>query len=201
MTTGPDSAGAASAGAAGTASAGTGGPAGPGGAAGTGAAGSAGDAGTRGAAETGGAAGTGGAGGSGDSAGSARPLAEELRLLLDAVAERAQPWLQGLTAQATSGFRTAQATGASGTAHESGESRVAHDSATCGWCPLCAGLALLRGERSDLTARAAEHLSGLLSVLRAAVTEPAAAPQPSEPDDEPQVQRIPVRRATGTSPC
>ncbi|MFD1152163.1 hypothetical protein ACFQ3T_33925, partial [Saccharothrix hoggarensis] len=69
-------------------------------------------------------------------------LAEELRLLLDAAAERAQPWLHRMAAEG------------------------GHDSRTCGWCPLCNAVALVRGDRSELAAKAAEHIAGLIAVLR-----------------------------------
>lgn len=100
-------------------------------------------------------------------------LAEELRLLLDAFAERAQPMLNRLAA-----------------APEQGE----HTPATCGWCPLCAGMAVLRGERPELAVKAAEHAAGLLTVLRMALATPAAEePAPEEPARE-RVQHITVRR-------
>lgn len=110
-------------------------------------------------------------------------LAEELRLLLDAAAERAQPWLH----------RVAVAEGD-------------HDGRTCGWCPLCNAVALARGDRSELAAKAAEHVAGLIAVLRAALAEPAprstADPESADVgvDDEsvrpakPRVQHIPVVR-------
>jgi hypothetical protein len=102
-------------------------------------------------------------------------LVEELRLLVDLAAERAQPWLQKV------------ATAAEGE----------HNPQTCGWCPLCNGVALLRGDRSELAAKAAEHVSGLLTVLRAALSEPSAAsahPAESSPAEEPRVQHIQVVR-------
>src|SRR5437588_723193 len=121
-------------------------------------------------------------------------LAEEARLLLDALAERAQPWLNRLAAG------------------EPAADGTPHSPATCGWCPVCAGIALARGERPELAVRAAEHAAGLLSVLRAALAEPTAADSPApdapapdvpaseaaEPEDEPgRVQKIEVRRRTG----
>lgn len=114
-------------------------------------------------------------------------LAEEARLLLDALAERAQPWLNRLAA-------------------ESDADDAGHTPATCGWCPICAGLAVLRGERPELAVRAAEHAAGLLAVLRAALAEPAPRPRSEaesptgtgpEPEGEPEatrVQHIAVRR-------
>lgn len=103
-------------------------------------------------------------------------LAEELRLLLDALAERAQPMLNRLATPAD------------------GE----HTPATCGWCPLCAGIAVVRGERPELAVRAAEHAAGLLAVLRMALQEPHSTPAPSTTEpEEPgpdRVQHITVHR-------
>jgi hypothetical protein len=82
------------------------------------------------------------------------------------------------------------------------QSPADHTPATCGWCPLCAGIAVLRGERPELAIRAAEHAAGLLSVLRSALAEPTrpapgnepeAQPPPPEPARE-RVQHITVRR-------
>jgi hypothetical protein len=101
-------------------------------------------------------------------------LAEELRLLLDALAERAEPMLNRLAAAPTG---------------EHGE----HTPATCGWCPLCAGMAVLRGERPELAVRAAEHAAGLLTVLRAALAEREPAPAPAEEPTD-RVQHITVHR-------
>ncbi|RKT53301.1 hypothetical protein [Saccharothrix australiensis] len=108
-------------------------------------------------------------------------LAEELRLLLDAAADRAQPWLHRLAADG------------------------GHDARTCGWCPLCNAVALVRGDRSELAARAAEHVSGLIALLREALAEPVDRPggADEQPPAEPRVQRIPVVRSAGTrrTPC
>jgi hypothetical protein len=126
-----------------------------------------------------------------DSAPPGARLAEELRLLLGVLAERAEPWLNRL-ATAPDGLSE-------------------HTPATCGWCPLCAGLAVIRGERPELAVRAAEHASGLLAVLRASLADrdttgpsakPEAAPETEptpgpEPEPEPgsgRVQRIAIRR-------
>ena len=112
-------------------------------------------------------------------------LAEELRLLLDAAAERAQPWLHRVAAE--------------------GE----HDTRTCGWCPLCNAVAMARGDRSELAAKAAEHVAGLIAVLRAALAEPAAsestASEPAEEEparpEKPRVQHIPVVRRDRGAQC
>lgn len=107
-------------------------------------------------------------------------LAEELRLLLDAAAERAQPWLH----------RVAAAEGE-------------HDTRTCGWCPLCNAVALARGDRSELAAKAAEHVAGLIAVLRAALAEPSPPVSEDEPvrPEKPRVQHIPVVRRDRGAQC
>jgi hypothetical protein len=100
-------------------------------------------------------------------------LAEELRLLLDALAERAQPLLNRLADV---------------------DPEAEHTPATCGWCPVCAGIAVLRGERPELAVRAAEHVAGLLAVLRGALasTDPGSGSSPAPPAD--RVQHITVQR-------
>ncbi|WP_199443323.1 hypothetical protein [Umezawaea beigongshangensis] len=113
-------------------------------------------------------------------------LAEELRLLLDTAAERAQPWLQRAAAAGEQDEHTPQ---------------------TCGWCPVCNTAAVLRGDRSELAAKAAEHVAGLIAVLRTALAEPAATttttreapPEPAAaPPEESRVQHIQVvRRSNG----
>lgn len=69
----------------------------------------------------------------------------------------------------------------------------------CLACPVCAVLAVLRGERPDLLARLAEHATGILTVLRAALTEETSATgRPPAGEPEPHgtrpVQRIRVER-------
>ncbi|MDT7670087.1 MAG: hypothetical protein QOC74_2870, partial [Pseudonocardiales bacterium] len=43
--------------------------------------------------------------------------------------------------------------------------------ASCAACPVCALITVLRGGRSELAVRLAEHAAGLLAVLRAALEE------------------------------
>ncbi|MDT7749586.1 MAG: hypothetical protein QOD96_3248 [Pseudonocardiales bacterium] len=71
--------------------------------------------------------------------------------------------------------------------------------ASCAVCPVCALITVLRGGRSELAVRLAEHAAGLLAVLRAALEEgggslgtpphrPAGAPaedRPAAPDRAP----------------
>jgi hypothetical protein len=109
-------------------------------------------------------------------------VTEELRLLLDALAEKAQPWLRRIVADGAD-----------------------HDPATCDWCPVCAVVAVMRGERSELAARAAEHAAGLLAVARAAVRQRAGEPAAAAPEPAaayPRVRKITVRRRDdGREPC
>jgi hypothetical protein len=106
-------------------------------------------------------------------------LVEELRLLADAVADRAGPMLD----------------------------RVAADGAgsTCAWCPLCAAVAVLRGEPNELAARGFDAAADLVALLRAVLAdrwEPGVSHMPGFAPSEPsssgpvRVQHIPVRRET-----
>lgn len=102
-------------------------------------------------------------------------LAEELRLLAEAVAERTGPWLD----------------------------RVAEDESAhrpCAWCPLCAAVALVRGEPNALAGRGLDGAADLVALLRAVLAdrwEPGASHMPGfTPEEKPatKVQHIPVRR-------
>lgn len=115
-------------------------------------------------------------------------LAAELRLLAEALLDRMGPWLAG--------------------AAESDDAAPAG----CGWCPVCALAAALRGERPELARRLAEQGAGVLAALRVTLDQhgdhpaadptvhPAAQqPRPEGPWAAPVVQRIPVRRAGSAS--
>ena len=103
-------------------------------------------------------------------------LVEELRLLVDAVADRAGPWLDNVAASPSDG--------------------------TCSWCPLCAAVAVLRGEPNELAARGLDGAADLVALLRAVLAdrwEPGVSHMPGfTPKEKPgaTVQHIPVRRAT-----
>jgi hypothetical protein len=105
-------------------------------------------------------------------------LVEELRLLVDAVAERAGPWLD----------RVAVST------HEE------HAGLVGGWCPVCALVALIKGEPSELAARGLDRAADLVALLRAVLAdrwEPGVPHMPGfkpEPRSSARVERIPVRR-------
>lgn len=109
--------------------------------------------------------------------------ADELRLLALALLDRAEPAARVLL--------TALRERGAGADHP----------VTCTWCPLCATVGLLRGERPELAAAIASHAEGLVSALRAALApEPT---QPAGPTDAPdrsaarRVERIDVRPAGG----
>lgn len=126
--------------------------------------------------------------------------AEDLRLLALGLLDRAEPSLRSLLA----GLRE-QAEQPSGTEH----------SAACTWCPLCATVGLLRGERPELATAIAAHTEGLVGALRTILTPPPTGPTRSAdsggstgpagfagstgsatPSPEPPpVQHIEVRRA------
>jgi hypothetical protein len=101
-------------------------------------------------------------------------LTGELRALLLTAVDRAEPVLERMRAAAP----------------------VASPAATCAVCPVCAVLAALRGERTEYSTRLAEHLAGILAVLRAALAEDATEnpPQPKPDAGGRTVQRIPVVR-------
>lgn len=71
-----------------------------------------------------------------------------------------------------------------------------HTGSDCQWCPLCQFVAVLRGDRPDVTERVAEAGTAVFSALRA-LMDAAAAPgsashsgTSAEPPTEPRVQRI-----------
>ncbi|HEU5110689.1 MAG TPA: hypothetical protein VFT95_19280 [Micromonosporaceae bacterium] len=106
-------------------------------------------------------------------------LVEELRLLLDAVAQRAGPWLDRVAA---------------------GHEEHGESAGPAGSCPVCAVLALLHGEPSALAGRGLERAADLVALLRAVLAdrwEPGVPHMPGfRPPPRPsgRVQRIPVRR-------
>lgn len=121
-------------------------------------------------------------------------IIDELRLLLDAVAFRAEEYLAGC---------------GDGEGDAAGEGQDRTGSAPCGWCPLCAVASILRGQRPELSARVTEQLAGLVTVLRQVLVDergsPGATADSGTSDDpesgidpsSPKVQRIDVRRVRG----
>ncbi len=98
----------------------------------------------------------------------------ELRALADVLLEKVEPWLRSGTAP----------------------TERADSAGDCGWCPLCALAAALRGQRPELTRRLAEQGAGWLTAVRAlleAHDSACAQPPRDEQDPPPRIQRIPVR--------
>lgn len=107
----------------------------------------------------------------------------ELRGLAELLAEALEPWAQRL--------------------RDTAEDRDGLPGTTCTWCPVCAVVGLLRGERPELAARLAEHGVGLLTALRELLAaqeggaEPAARQNGSGDRRQPGAQHVPVRRTGG----
>jgi hypothetical protein len=91
-----------------------------------------------------------------------------------------------------------------GTTRAAGAARPRQSPGPCGWCPVCALVAAVRGEQPELTAHLAEQASALLVVLRlllqshahehpahehAAHEHPAASPAPAP--DSPATPDVP----------
>jgi hypothetical protein len=117
-------------------------------------------------------------------------LAEEIRLLAEMVVEKAAPWLEGVVA-----------------AGHGDPDQAKPDASACGWCPLCAIVAVVRGERPEFAAKLLEQLAQLVALLRAVLADrwepdegvhmPGFRPAPRPPADASvpvRVQHIAVRR-------
>jgi len=139
-------------------------------------------------------------------------LTEEIRLLAELVADKAAPWLEGVLAAGHGTFFSgvpgggAPGPGRSPDGHSTPD-EAKPDGSACGWCPLCAIVAVVRGERPELVARLAEQLAQLVALLRAVLAdrwEPQEgvhmpgfrpAPKPAADATVPtRVQHIAVRR-------
>lgn len=99
----------------------------------------------------------------------------ELRALAETLLEKVEPWLRA-------------------------EAAATDSAADCGWCPLCALAAALRGQRPELARRLAEQGTGWLSAVRTVLeTHDASCGSPSahheEPAPPPRIQRISVRNS------
>ncbi|MET9264444.1 hypothetical protein [Amycolatopsis sp. NPDC004079] len=136
-------------------------------------------------------------------------LAEEIRLLVEMVIERAAPWLEGVMAAGHGAPEEPGAEGASG---------VEDSTSGCGWCPLCAIVAVVRGERPEFVARVLEQAAQLVALLRAVLADrwepdegvhmpgfrPAARPPAtaaaSSSESSSRVQHIVVRKRADWQP-
>lgn len=112
-------------------------------------------------------------------------LAEELRQYVGGALDLLQPWVDRVREQDPAGADP--------------------EPAVCASCPVCAVITVLRGGRSDLAVRLADHAAGVLAVLRAALEEgvgAAGAPgtTPPGPDrTEPSADAGPPRAAEPSS--
>ncbi|PXY30666.1 hypothetical protein [Prauserella flavalba] len=122
-------------------------------------------------------------------------LAEEIRLLVDLVIDRAAPWLESVIAAGH------------GDPGQGEEGEHPGRQGGCTWCPLCAVVAVVRGERPELAARVLEQAAQLVALLRAVLADrwqpqegvhmPGFQPEPRpEPpgDGAVRVQRVAVRQ-------
>lgn len=134
-------------------------------------------------------------------------LAEEIRLLVDLVVERAAPWLDGVAAAGHGApAKDGAAAQESGTEHADREGDTSGDTG-CGWCPLCALVAIARGERPEFAVRVLEQAAQLIALLRAVLADrwapdegvhmPGYQPPPRPEPAGSRVQHIPVRRRWG----
>lgn len=96
------------------------------------------------------------------------------------------------------------ATASDGAAQEGAAPEGADHGAECRWCPVCAGLAALRGRRPDLLEGLADVLGTAAAVLRAHAASSAAASSadsgsahaaaPADPPEEHGPAPAPVQR-------
>jgi hypothetical protein len=73
--------------------------------------------------------------------------------------------------------------------------RDGHGGPECEWCPLCQFMAVLRGERPEVTERVAEAGAALASAAKALLdaagsARPGGPPQEPQGSQPPRVQRI-----------
>jgi len=84
------------------------------------------------------------------------------------------------------------------------ESAEQHASGTCQWCPICQFVAVLRGERPDVTDRMVEAGTALLSAFRAFMDATVPHPEGRAAHDDapapPRVQRIDLGKPDGSRP-
>jgi hypothetical protein len=67
--------------------------------------------------------------------------------------------------------------------------RDGHGGPECEWCPLCQFMAVLRGERPEVTERVAEAGAAVASAARA-LLDAAGSARPGGPAPEPQPPRV-----------
>ncbi len=112
-------------------------------------------------------------------------LVDELRMLLEAAASRAEEGLRGCAGTG----------GTDGTDGTDADSRASSSR----WCPLCAATSVIRGERPELARLLVERFAEVVALLRQFVAEGGPEP-PGDVEQEPaapKAQRIDVRRVDG----
>ena len=85
------------------------------------------------------------------------------------------------------------------------ESAIGHGGPDCQWCPICQFVAVLRGERPDVTDRMVEAGTALLSAFRAFMDATVPHPEGRAAHDDapaapPRVQRIDLGKPDGSRP-
>lgn len=91
-------------------------------------------------------------------------ISDEWRAVVELLADRLQPWLERLARDGD----PAQS--------------AAVGNAPCTWCPICALIIALRGDRPEAVARLAQHGAGLIAAVRELLVSPAG---PAPPQGEP----------------
>lgn len=106
----------------------------------------------------------------GEDSSRAGPLAAEAVRLASAL----QGWMQGWAE------------------HNVGDTSDGHTCSDCRWCPLCQFVAVVRGERPEVTERVAEVATAVAAALHAVVDAAGAGGQPgrAHPSPTPRVQKI-----------
>ncbi len=109
-----------------------------------------------------------------DKMGAARPRVEDALRFVSSVQDWAESWAERNLGEPTQG----------------------HSGSDCRWCPLCQFVAVLRGERPEVTERVAEAGTALAAALRALVDAASSAggmagqPRHPRPSPAPRVQKI-----------
>lgn len=115
---------------------------------------------------------------------------DETLRLVTSMQESMQDWARRSFADAGTGSAT------DGTAQPGSE----HTGADCQWCPLCQFVAVLRGDRPEITAKVAEAGTAVITAMRAlldAAVDASGSPSAGKhaspartSDAQPRVQRI-----------
>ncbi|HZE48523.1 MAG TPA: hypothetical protein VE074_03115 [Jatrophihabitantaceae bacterium] len=66
---------------------------------------------------------------------------------------------------------------------------IATGAPECTWCPICQFIAVLRGDRPEISDKIAEATASMVAAVRAVVDAAAASPH-GHPAEQPRVQRI-----------